>query len=84
MACNLAESYMHTFHFYLSPFFPFLPLTDQGAITALGYHTANGGMTPTASNRQFNPVRDNNTNERCPTQATVSHDAGKVSAQLAS
>ena len=41
-------------------------------------------MTPTASNRQFNPVRDNNTNERCPTQATVSHDAGKVSAQLAS
>ena len=41
-------------------------------------------MTPTASDQQYNPVRDNNTNERCPTQATVSHDAGKVSAWFAS
>ena len=45
--------------------------TDQGATTVLGYHTANGGMTPTASDQQYNPVRDNNNNERCPTQATV-------------
>ena len=73
IACNLAESYIHTFPFYLSPFLPFLPLTDQGATTVLGYHTANGGMTPTASNRQFNPVRDNNNIivDTCPTQATV-------------
>ena len=50
-----------------------LCLTDQGATTVLGYHTANGGMTPTASVQQYNPVRDNNTNDRCPIDATVSY-----------
>ena len=52
---------------------PSLPLTDQGATTVLGYHTANGGMTPTASDQQYNPVRDNNTDDRCPIDATVSY-----------
>ena len=35
-------------------------------------------MTPNATDQQYNPVRDNNNNERCPTQATVSYyDDGK-------
>ena len=50
-----------------------LRLTDQGATTVLGYHTISGGMTPTVSDQQYNPVRDNNTNDRCPIDATVSY-----------
>lgn len=42
----------------LSPF-PSLSLyIDQGSATNLGYHTINGGMTPTVSMEQVNPVRD--------------------------
>ncbi|XP_019851673.1 PREDICTED: uncharacterized protein LOC100636115 isoform X9 [Amphimedon queenslandica] len=44
---------------------------DQGVTTVLGYHTENGGMTPAISEQQFNPVVDNNANERCPSQATA-------------
>ena len=29
-------------------------------------------MTPTATDQQYNPVRDNNTDDRCPINATVS------------
>ena len=49
----------------------FFPSPDQGINTVLGYHTANGGMTPTISAKQYNPVVDNN--DICPVQTTVSH-----------
>ena len=29
-------------------------------------------MTPTATDQQYNPVRDNNTDDRCPINTTVS------------
>uniref|UniRef100_A0A1X7UY64 DOMON domain-containing protein n=1 Tax=Amphimedon queenslandica TaxID=400682 RepID=A0A1X7UY64_AMPQE len=44
---------------------------DQGVTTVLGYHSANGGMTPAISEQQYNPVVDNNANNRCPDQATA-------------
>ena len=55
--------------FFLS--YLFFPSPDQGATTVLGYHTASGGMTPTISGQQYNPVVDNN--DLCPVQTTVSH-----------
>ena len=54
---------------YLSP--------DQGATTVLGYHTMNGGMTPSISAEQYNPVRDRNTGG-CPPAPPVSLQACMV------
>ena len=54
---------------------PFLLLfIDQGTTTVLGYHTFNGGMTPTSTPQQYNPVIDMNNGDRCPIQATVSYN----------
>ena len=50
----------------------YLYLLAQTSGNNLGYHTANGGMTPSASAQMFNPVRDNNTEGACPISATVS------------
>ena len=37
-------------------------------MTALAFH---GSMIPTISEQQYNPVRDNNTDGRCPVEVTV-------------
>ena len=50
------------------------PSPGQGTTQILGYHTADGGMTPTVSQQQYNPTVDNNNNTIiCPAQTTVSH-----------